>query len=105
MTRVLSVATLALGILGLGTLTLSAQEAGHSNAASYQCAEGAHCAITCTVDGEKQVQTGNPKTVTMTPLGPSSYLLELVEQSGHTLFSYLTGAKIVCIFDGLTKPQ
>ena len=97
----------ALFCLFLGFSPSQAQPAGTSdkNSRTYECPANGHCNITCSVDGEKQVQTGTPKTVTITPLGPSSYLVELVEQSGHTLFSYLTGAKIVCILDGLTKPQ
>ena len=58
MTCLLSVAALAFGMLGLGTLTLSAQEPAHPNATTYHCADGAHCSITCSVDGEKVMQTG-----------------------------------------------
>jgi hypothetical protein len=103
MTRPLSVAALTFGMLGLGTLTLSAQEPAHAKATTYQCADGAHCSITCSVDGEKVTQTGNPKTVTVTPLGRNNYLVELTEQGGHTQSTYLAGTKVACILDGLTR--
>jgi hypothetical protein len=105
MTRILSVAALALGMLGLGTLMLSAQEPKHTNSIAYQCADGGHCAITCSVDGEKVVQTGNPKTVAVTPLGRNNYLIDFTEQGGHTQSTFLSGTKVVCILDGLTKGQ
>jgi hypothetical protein len=97
----------ALLCLFLGCGPSQAQTVGTSDSKSrtYECPANGHCNISCSVDGEKQVQTGTPKTVTMTPLGPSSYLLELVEQSGHTLFAYLAGTKVVCILDGVTKGQ
>jgi hypothetical protein len=50
---------------------------------TYECAANAHCSVSCQVDGEKQMQTGAPKTVTITPLTPNSYIVELVEQNGH----------------------
>ena len=105
MTRILSVATLALGMLGLGTLALSAQEPAHTNAITYACVDGAHCSITCSVDGEKVTQTGSPKAVTVTPLGRNNYLIDFTEQGGHTQSTYLAGAKVACILDGLTKGQ
>lgn len=105
MSRILSVAVLALEVLGLGTLTLSAQERGHTNAITYQCVDAAHCAITCSVDGEKVTQTGSPKTVTVTTLGRNNYLIDFTEQNGHMQSAYLAGTKVVCILDGLTKGQ
>jgi hypothetical protein len=44
-----------------------------------------------------------PKTVTITPLAPNNYIVELVEQNGHVQTLYLAGGKIVCNLDGLTK--
>ena len=105
MTRILSVATLALGMLGSGTLALSAQEPAHTNAITYVCADGAHCNITCSVDGEKVMQTGSPKAVTVTPLGRNNYLIDFTEQGGHIQSAYLAATKVVCILDGLTKSQ
>jgi hypothetical protein len=107
MNRCLLASYCALLCLFLGFSPSQAQTAGTSDSKSrsYECPANGHCNITCTVDGEKQLQTGTPKTVTMTPLGPSSYIVELVEQSGHTVFSYLAGAKVACILDGLTKSQ
>jgi hypothetical protein len=105
MARILSVATLALTMLGLGSLTLSAQEPKHANAITYQCLDSAHCAITCSVDGEKVTQTGSPKAVTVTALGRNNYLIDFTEQSGHAQSTYLAGTKVVCILDGLTKGQ
>jgi hypothetical protein len=102
MTRLFSVAALAFGMLGLGILTLSAQEPAHTNAITYQCIDGTHCSITCSVDGEKVTQTGNPKTVTVTPLGRNNYLVDFTEQGGHTQSTYLAGTKVACILDGLT---
>jgi len=70
---------------------------------TYECSANAHCSIYCQVDGEKQVQTGSAKTVTITPIAANNYLVELVEQNGHVQFAYLAGAKVVCNVDGLTK--
>jgi hypothetical protein len=103
MNRFSLAACCALFCLFLGFGPAQAQTAGTPRA--YECPANGHCNISCSVDGEKQVQTGTPKTVTMTPLGPNSYDLELVEQSGHTLFSYLSGAKVACLLDGLSKSQ
>jgi hypothetical protein len=100
---------LCLGLLGaamlcLGSSPVMAQAPGQSNApVSYECAANAHCSVACLVDGEKEFQTGSPKTVTVTLLAPSNYLVELVEQSGHIQFAYLAGAKVVCSLDGVTK--
>ena len=70
---------------------------------TYECAANAHCSVFCQIDGEKQMQTGTPKTFTITPLAPNNYIVELVEQNGHVQTLYMAGAKIVCNLDGLTK--
>jgi hypothetical protein len=57
----------------------------------------------CTVDGEKVTQTGSPKTVTVTVLARNNYLVDFVEQNGHTQSIYLAGTKVVCELDGLTR--
>ena len=70
---------------------------------TYECAANAHCSVFCQIDGEKQMQTGAPKTVTITPIAPNNYVVELVEQNGHIQFLYLAGTKVVCNLDGLTR--
>jgi hypothetical protein len=70
---------------------------------TYECAANAHCSVTCQIDGDKQMQTGAPKTFTITPIAPNNYVVELVEQNGHVQTLYLAGGKIVCNLDGLTK--
>src|ERR1700722_2072168 len=70
---------------------------------TYECAANAHCSVYCQIDGDKQMQTGTPKTVTITPLAPNNYVVELVEQKGHIKFLYLAGTKVVCNIDGLTR--
>ena len=70
---------------------------------TYECAANAHCSVYCQIDGDKQMQTGAPKTVTITPLAPNNYVVELVEQNGHIQFLYLAGTKVVCNLDGLTR--
>jgi hypothetical protein len=70
---------------------------------TYECAANAHCSVYCQIDGDKQMQTGAPKTVTITPLAPNNYVVELVEQNGHIQFLYLAGTKVVCNIDGLTR--
>lgn len=98
-----------LGSLAIMTLSLGS-DAAIAQAPSlgtvggtYSCEANAHCSISCLVDGEKVVQTGSPKTVTITQLSRNNYLVELVEQSGHVLFAYLAGAKVVCTLEGVTK--
>jgi hypothetical protein len=100
MTRILSTATFALGMLGLGTVTLSAQEPKRTNAITYQCADGAHCTIACSVDGEKVTQTGNAKTVTVTPLGRNNYLIDFTAQGGHIQSTFLSGTKLFASWTG-----
>jgi hypothetical protein len=98
-----------LGCLAVFTLCLSSAAAvaqGPDQGAApraYSCEANAHCSISCLVDGEKIVQTGSPKTVTITKLARNNYLVELVEQSGHVLFAYLAGTKVVCTLEGVTR--
>jgi hypothetical protein len=93
-----------LGMLSLGVPPAMAQTAGPSPApVTYECAANARCTVSCTVDGEKVFVTGSPKTITMTALARNNYLVELVEQAGHTQYTYLAGTKIVCTLDGVTK--
>jgi hypothetical protein len=90
--------------LCLGSSPVRAQVSGQGGSpVNYECVANSHCSISCSVDGEKQVQTGSPKTVTITLLAPNNYLVELVEQSGHTQFAYLAGAKVACSLEGVTK--
>jgi hypothetical protein len=70
---------------------------------TFECAANAHCSVSCQVDGEKQMQTGAPKTVTIALLAPNNYVVELVEQNGHVQTLYLAGTKVVCNLDGLTR--
>jgi hypothetical protein len=70
---------------------------------TYECAANAHCSVFCQIDGEKQMQTGAPKTITITRLAPNNYVVEPVEQNGHIQFLYLVGTKVVCDLDGLTR--
>jgi hypothetical protein len=94
----------AAALLCLASPPIAAQTIGPaSGPAVYDCAANAHCTISCTVDGEKTFQTGSPKTVTVKPLAPNNYLVELVEQGGHTLSYYLAGTKVICSLEGLTK--
>jgi hypothetical protein len=71
--------------------------------ASYECAAGAHCNVSCTVDGDKAFQTGTPKTIALTLLAPNNYLVDLVEQSGETQHIYFSGSKVICSFEGVTR--
>src|SRR5258708_29652377 len=70
---------------------------------TYEGAANAHCSVSCQIDGDKQMQTGAPKTVTITPIAPNNYVVELLEQNGHVQVIYLAGTKVVCSFDGLTR--
>ena len=90
-------------ILCLGPSTAKAQPPEAHTPVTYECAAHAQCSISCSVDGEKDLQTGSPKWVTITMLAPNNYLVELVEQSGHTLFAYLAGTKVVCTLDAVTR--
>ena len=51
---------------------------------AYECADNAYCSVSCQIDGEKQMQTGAPKTFTITPIVPNNYVVDLVEQNGRT---------------------
>ena len=70
---------------------------------TYECGANTHCSVSCQIDGDKQMQTGAPKTFTITPIAPNNYIVELVEQNGHVQTLYLAGGKIVCNLDGLSK--
>jgi hypothetical protein len=95
---------LVMVILCLGSAAAAAQAPGQgATPRTYSCDANAHCSVSCLVDGEKVVQTGSPKTVTVTPLSRNNYLVELVEQSGHVQFAYLAGTKVVCTLEGVTK--
>jgi|SRR5580700_1230252 hypothetical protein len=90
------------GMLAVGVAPAMAQ-APMQAPRTYECAANAHCSVYCQIDGDKQMQTGAPKTVTITPLAPNNYIVELVEQNGHIQFLYLAGTKVVCNIDGLTR--
>lgn len=91
-------------MLCLGSLPVAAQTTGQPMAAAnYTCAANAHCTVACLVDGEKILQTGIPKTVSVRPLGPNNYYVELVEQNGQVHYAYLAGAKVICTLDGVSK--
>jgi hypothetical protein len=97
-----------LGCLGvimlcLGAATAAAQAPEGAAPRNYRCEADAHCTIYCTVDGEKVVQTGSPKVVTITPLARNNYLIELVEQTGHVQIAYLAGTKVMCTLEGFAK--
>jgi hypothetical protein len=95
---------LGMVMLCLGVAPAVGQTPGQGAAPrTYSCEANAHCSISCVVDGEKVVQTGSPKTVTITQLARNNYLVELVEQGGHVQFAYLVGTKIVCTLEGVTK--
>jgi hypothetical protein len=96
------VGCLVAGMLAMGFAPARAQ-APMQAPRTYECATNAHCSLYCQIDGEKQMQTGAPKTVTITPIAPNNYVVELVEQNGHIQFLYLAGGKIVCNIDGLTR--
>jgi len=92
------------GMLAVGSVSAMAQTPAQGYASrTYECAANAHCSVACQIDGEKQLQTGAPKTVTITPIAPNNYVVELVEQNGHIQFLYLAGTKVVCNIDGLTR--
>jgi hypothetical protein len=98
------VGSLGANMLALGFTSAMAQAPTQAyTPRTYECAANAHCSVFCQIDGEKQMQTGAPKTVTITPLAPNNYIVELVEQNGHVQFLYLAGTKVVCNIDGLTR--
>ena len=96
------VGCLVASMLALGFASAKAQ-APMPAPRTYECAANAHCSVFCQIDAEKQMQTGAPKTVTITPLAPNNYVVDLVEQNGHVQTLYLAGTKVVCDFDGLTR--
>jgi hypothetical protein len=92
------------GMLAVGSVSVMAQAPAQGyEPRIYECTANAHCSVTCQIDGDKQMQTGAPKTVTIMPLAPNNYVVELVEQNGHVQTLYLAGAKIACNLDGLTR--
>jgi hypothetical protein len=102
MTNCWRVGCLVAGMLTVGFASATAQtpiQVPHT----YECAANAHCSVSCQIDGDKQMQTGAPKTLTITPIAPNNYVVDLVEQNGHVQTLYLAGGKIVCNLDGLTK--
>src|SRR5580704_13698018 len=102
MTNRWRVGCLVAGTLAVGFAPAMAQ-APMQAPRTYERAANAHCSVYCQIDGDKQLQTGAPKTVTITPLAPNNYVVELVEQNGHIQFLYLAGTKVVCNLDGLTR--
>jgi hypothetical protein len=102
MTNCRRIGCLVAGMLAVGFAPAMAQ-APMQAPRTYECAANAHCSVYCQIDGDKQMQTGAPKTVTITPLAPNNYVVELVEQNGHIQFLYLAGTKVVCNLDGLTR--
>ena len=96
------VGCLVASMLALGFASAKAQ-APMPAPRTYECVGNKPCAVSCQIDGEKQMQTGAPKTFTITPIAPNNYVAELVEQNGHVQTLYLAGGKIVCNLDGLTK--
>ena len=94
----------AFGILCLAPSGVMAQARGPANpTTTYECVANAHCNVFCTVDGEKVLQTGLPKTIAVTLLAPGNYLVDLVEQNGHIQSAYLAGTKTVCSIEGMTR--
>ena len=61
------VGCLVASMLALGIASAKAQ-APMPASRTYECAPNAHCSVFCQIDAEKQMQTGAPKTVTVTPL-------------------------------------
>jgi len=102
MTNRRRVGCLAVGMLALGVASAVAQTPMQVPR-TYECGANTHCSLSCQIDADKQMQTGAPKTFTITPLAPNNYIVELVEQNGHVQTLYLAGGKIVCNLDGLTK--
>jgi hypothetical protein len=104
MNKGLLICSLVTVTLCLGGPPVMAQSPGQAPASlNYECPANAHCMVSCAVDGEKIFQTGTPRTIAVTLLAPNNYLVQLVEQSGHVQFGYLTGTKVICTFEGVTK--
>ncbi len=102
MTNLWRVGCFVAGTLAMGLAPAMAQ-APLQVPRTYECAANAHCSVSCQIDSDKQMQTGAPKTLTITPIAPNNYVVELIEQNGHVQTLYLAGGKIVCNLDGLTK--
>jgi hypothetical protein len=102
MTNRWRVGCLVAGMLAMGFASAKAQ-AQLQVPRTYECAANAHCSVFCQIDSDKQMQTGAPKTFTITSIVPNNHVVELVEQNGHVQTLYLAGGKIVCNLDGLTK--
>src|ERR1700722_6589940 len=102
MTNGRRVGCLAVGMLALAMASAMAQ-APLQVPRTYECGANTHCSLSCQIDGDKQMQTGAPKTFTITPIAPNNYVAELVEQNGHLQTLYMAGGKIVCNLDGLTR--
>jgi hypothetical protein len=102
MTNRWRVGCLVAGMLVVGIASAMAQ-AQLQVPRTYECAANAHCSVFCQIDSDKLMQTGAPKTFTITPIAPNNYVVELLEQNGHVQTLYLAGGKIVCNLDGLTR--
>ena len=102
MTNCWCVGCLVADMLAVGCAAAMAQ-APMQGPRTYECSANAHCSVFCQIDGDKQMQTGAPKTFTITPIAPNNYVAELVEQNGHLQTLYMAGGKIVCNLDGLTR--
>jgi hypothetical protein len=99
-----SVGVVMATLLSISVWPVAAQPAGESRVTeSYECAANAHCTALCSVDGDKVMQTGGPKTLSVTMLAPNNYFVELVEENGQIHYAYLAGATIYCTLDGMTK--
>jgi hypothetical protein len=103
MTNRRRVGCLVAGMLAVDIASGMAQAPMQVMPRTYECAANAHCSVSCQIDGDKQMQTGAPKTFTITPIAPNNYVVDLVEQNGHVQTLYLAGGKFVCNLDGLTK--
>jgi hypothetical protein len=101
--RLLGSSLTALVLAGCFSAAQAQAPAASGSPASYECAAGGHCNVSCMVDGDKAFQTGTPKTITLTVLAPNNYLIDLVEQNGETQHLYVAGSKIICTFQGVSK--
>ncbi len=97
---------MGVGVLAGAALWLNGSPAVAQAAPStYQCPANATCNVSCAVDGEKIVQTGAPKTVSVRLLAPNNYLIELIEQNNRVQYAYAAGTKIVCALLGLVRQE
>jgi hypothetical protein len=74
-------------------------------AQGYECPANATCSVSCTADGEKIVQTGGRKTVSVRLLAPNNYLIGVVEQNNWVQYVYMAGTKVVCALVGMAKHE